>query len=72
MKCVFVAGGAGRQDAGSDLQLILGLNVLLVLAGSVAKKQFVDPVEGEHTNLWIDVYDVSFRFTQFHSPSQNK
>lgn len=48
-----------RTDTTSDLQLILGLSVLLVLLGSLAKRALVDPLEGEHDSLWIDVYDVS-------------
>lgn len=48
----------GRQDSGSDLQLLLLLNVLLVLLGSIFKKEFVDPIEGDRTNLWLDIYAV--------------
>lgn len=48
-----------RTDTTSDLQLILLLNVLLVLMGSIAKRALVDPLEGEHDSAWINIYDVS-------------
>ncbi len=48
-----------RTDTTSDLQLILFLNVLLVVLGSVAKRTLVDPLEGAHDSAWIDIYDVS-------------
>ena len=47
-----------RTDTTSDLQLILGLNILLVILGSTAKRALIDPLEGDHDSLWIDIYDV--------------
>ena len=47
-----------RTDTTSDLQLILGLNILLVVLGSLAKRALIDPLEGNYDSLWIDIYDV--------------
>ena len=47
-----------RTDTTSDLQLILGLNILLVILGSTAKRALIDPLEGDNDSLWIDIYDV--------------
>ena len=58
IRFIAIALADWRTDTTSDLQLILGLNILLVVLGSVAKRALIDPLEGDHDSLWIDIYDV--------------
>jgi hypothetical protein len=48
-----------RQDSSSDLQLILGLNVLLVVIGGLIKWAVVDHGAALGSlGLWPNIYDV--------------
>ena len=49
------------QDSSSDLQLILGLNVLLVVVGGLVKWTVVDHgATLGPLGLWPNIYDVRF------------
>ena len=50
-----------RQDTGSDLLLIIVLNMLLVVAGAIFKDVVVDPAEGLPRGFWANIYDVRRR-----------
>lgn len=61
-----------KQDAWSDVQLLLFLNGGVVLLAGLAKRVLIDGMEPDVPGLWNDVYEVSVDFQESVSKASMK